>query len=147
MKSYEKYLKELFDDVEYLFYDEIDHRMSEEAYRMAKQFGISVLSDKDIFCIAIINSQVAGAIWTAWNYNEFSFDIVVSKKFQGRGLGKKLVDITLDEYNDSKEAYDSGEGTIIRADVVNQEKMKPLLLGKGFDIENEVHGHTIMTKK
>lgn len=137
---------EFYQNLNYIYGEEIDPDDAEMAYQMAKKHGISVLSDKEIFCIVKDGDEVVGALWTAWNYDEFSFDVVVREDFQGKGVGKKLVDIAISEYNESNEAYDRGEGTIIRADVINP-KMEQLLLKKGFEVESKQPGHTMMVRK
>jgi GNAT superfamily N-acetyltransferase len=138
------YLKE-HSDYEYVYDEEIDSDDADIAYKIAKKHGISVLSDKDLFCIVKDGEEVIGGLWHVFMSGEYSFDVVVRDDYQGKGIGKKLVDIAIREYNETKEAY--GDDTIIRADVVNQDVMIPLLLKKGFEIESKSPGHTLMTRK
>jgi len=136
--------KEYYNEIEYVYGEEIDYGDADEAYRIAKKHGISVLSDKEIYVIAKANDEVVGALWTAWNSEEYSFDIVVREDFQGEGLGTKLVDIAISTYEQDKEAY--GDEAILRADVINP-KMEKMLLKKGFEIESRQPGHALMTRK
>ena len=136
--------KEYYNEIEYVYGEEIDYGDADEAYRIAKKHGISVLSDKEIYVIAKANDEVVGALWTAWNSEEYSFDIVVREDFQGEGLGTKLVDIAISTYEQDKEAY--GDEAILRADVINP-KMEKMLLKKGFEIESRQPGHAMMVRK
>ena len=136
--------KEYYNEIEYVYGEEIDYGDADEAYRIAKKHGISVLSDKEIYVIAKANDEVVGALWTAWNSEEYSFDIVVREDFQGEGLGTKLVDIAISTYEQDKEAY--GDEAILRADVINP-KMEKMLLKKGFEIESRQPDHAMMVRK
>lgn len=136
---------EFYQDLNYIYGDEIDPDDADMAYKMAKKHGISVLSDKDIFCIVKDGDEVVGGLWNVFMSGEYSFDIVIRDDYQGKGIGSKLVDIAIREYNETKEAF--GDDTIIRVDVVNQDVMLPLLLKKGFKIESKSPGHTMMVKK
>ncbi|MFW6172725.1 MAG: hypothetical protein ACOC5T_03175 [Elusimicrobiota bacterium] len=136
---------EFYKDIEYISgEDNIEPEDAEEAYAIAKKHGISVLSDKDIDTIVKVGDMVAGALWTTWLSDEYSFDVVVKNDFQRMGIGSKLIDIALDSYEFDKEAF--GDDAIIRADVINP-KMEKILLGKGFEIESKVPGHTMMIRK
>jgi GNAT superfamily N-acetyltransferase len=135
---------EFYEEVAYVYADELEPRHIDDAYKMAKKHDIGVLSDKEIYTVAISNDEVVGALWTSWLSGEFSFDVVVREDFQGKGVGKKLVDIAIDTYNQDKEAYD--EDAIMRIDVVNP-KMEKMLLSKGFEIEGKQPGHTMMIRK
>lgn len=135
---------EFYEDVAYVFADELDPKHIDDAYKMAKKYDIGVLSDKEIYTIAISNNEVVGALWTSWISGEFSFDVVVREDFQGKGVGKRLVDIAIEAYNQDKEAY--GDEVILRAYVVNP-TMEKILASKGFEVENKIQGQTIMVRK
>ena len=136
--------KEYYNEIEYVYGEDIDGADEDDAYQMAKKHGISVLSDKEIYVVAVSNDEVVGAIWTAWSSKEFSFDVVVRDDFQGQGLGKKLVEIGISTFDEDKEAY--GDDAIMRLDVINI-KMEKMLLKKGFEIESNQTGHTLMVRK
>lgn len=135
---------EHYNELDYIFGEEIEPEDAEMAFQMAKKHDISVLSDKEIFCIAKDGDEVVGGLWNVFMSGEYSFDVVIRDDYQGKGIGSKLVDIAISEYEQTKEAY--GDDTIIRADVVNQ-SMEKILLSKGFEIESKQPGHTMMTRK
>lgn len=135
---------EFFNQIDYIFGEDIDEKDVEMAYRIGKKHDISILSDKEIYCIAKSGNDVVGAVWTTFMSGEFSFDVVVKEDYQGKGIGKKLVDIAIQEYESSKEAF--GDEAIIRAYVVNP-SMEKLLLNKGFEVENRMPGQVTMVRK
>jgi len=148
MIKYKQYLTEKLnesfnDDYETFYGDEIESEDADQAYKLAKKHEISVLSDKEIYAIMKINNEVAGALWTVFMSDEYSFDIVVADKYQGKGIAKELVDMAISDYEQTKEAFDD---PIIRADVVNP-IMKKILLQKGFEVESEVPNHVMMIRK
>jgi len=134
---------EFYNEVEYIFGEDIEPEMQGSAFQMAKENGVSILSDKEINIVAMFEDEVIGALWTAWSREEFSFDVVVRKDYQRQGIGKKLVDMAISTFNQDSEAY--GDEAIIKADVVNP-NMEQMLLKKGFKIEDKYPGHTIMVR-
>lgn len=135
---------EFYEDVAYVYADELDSKHIDDAYKMAKKYNIGVLSDKEIHTVAITNNEVVGALWTSWMSGEFSFDIVVREDYQGQGVGKRLIDIAINTYNEDKEAFDN---PIMKAYVVNKKVMVPMLLKKGFKVEKEYPDQIIMFKE
>lgn len=133
---------EYYNQEEIIFSDDVDYDDVEAAYRMAKKHGISILTDKDLYAIIKRGDDIAGALWTSFLSDEYSFDIVVNDKYQGRGIGKKLVDIAIDDYKSYEDAY--GDEASLKAYVVNKEVMIPLLKRKGFEIEKEYPDQTVM---
>jgi GNAT superfamily N-acetyltransferase/pyrimidine operon attenuation protein/uracil phosphoribosyltransferase len=135
---------EFYSDIAYVYADELESNQIDDAYKMAKKHGISVLSDKEIHTVAISHNQVIGGLWTTWMSGEFSFDVAVRDDYQGQGVGNKLVDIAIDTYEQDKEAF--GDEAIMRVDVINP-TMEKMLLKKGFEIESKQPGHTMMIKE
>lgn len=62
--------------------------------------------------------------------------------YQRQGIAKKLIDFAIDEYYMSKEVY--GDDFKLKGDVVNP-NMVNYLKSKGFVIDDEEHGHILMT--
>ena len=101
-----------------------------EAERIAKEVGINAyhLRDNTLSQVALEGDKVAGALWTNISANLFSFDIVVSKDHQKKGIGAKLVDAAIREFNEMKDAYPDLK---YQVQVVN-ESMTRILRKKGF---------------
>ena len=96
------------------------------------------MRDKELNSAALINGQVAGALFVAWNQYEFSFDVVVAPQFQQQGISKQLIDVAMSEFNSIGEPQ-----SYIKADVVNP-YLIPVLQRYGFQIKQQGGGHTIM---
>lgn len=101
-----------------------------EAERIAKEVGINAyyLRDNTLSQVALEGDKVVGALWTNISGNFFSFDVVVSKDQQGKGLGSKLVDAAIREFNEMRDAYPDLE---YQVKSVN-EGMTKILRRKGF---------------
>lgn len=126
-----------YDDDEYDIY-----AFSDAAEKMAKSGGINILRGKELIYVAIDGDEnVLGALWTEISGDEFSFDVVVDKSAQGKGLGDKLVRLAMDEFN--YQNYD--DNLKYKVDVTNP-AMEKILSRYGFIVIDKMYGHTIMTK-
>jgi ribosomal protein S18 acetylase RimI-like enzyme len=127
-------------------YDE-DYEMSEDsisqAWELVKKSDINVLRDKELRDIEHIGGEVAGALFDSWDNGTYSFDVVVDPKFQGQGIGTKLVDSAISFFNYESEAYPNAD---ISIDVVSP-IMKNILLNKGFEITDIIGEHIYMSLK
>lgn len=121
------------------FDDDNRDDFTNQAWKLAKNSSIHILSDKDLSSVAIINNVVVGALFVAWNQEEFSFDVVVDPKFQNQGIGKQLIDAAMSEFN-----WTEFPDKYIKADVVNS-YLIPVLRRYGFKIQQQIGSHTIMT--
>ena len=128
------------------FMDDDDGNQDElvqRAWEIAKQSPIRILSDKDLSSVALMGGIVAGALFTGWRREEFSFDVIVSPQFQRQGVATQLIDAAISECNQGGEAFPDAH---IKADVVNP-YLVPLLQRRGFVMKQQVGGHTIMTRQ
>ena len=99
-----------------------------ESYALANTSGMNILRDKSPSCYAVSKGHAVGCLFVTDSNDKYSFDIVVSPKFQNQGIGAKLADFAVQEYNQRKDAYDDYDYSI---DVINP-SMKSILLKKGF---------------
>jgi len=127
-----------------------DNYYSLDAERIAKEVGINAyyLRDNTLSQVALEKDKVVGALWTNISGDVFSFDIVVSKDQQGKGVGSKLVDAAIREFNEMKDAYPDLK---YQVKSVN-EAMTRILRRKGFVFSDptrtNLYGDTgYMTKK
>ena len=111
------------------FYGEETYPFAEAAYKLARRLGVNILSDKELFCVMGDQRQLIAAVWTSWVQNEFSFDVVVRPEYQNQGIGTKLVDECISEFEQTKEAY--GDNTHISLHVINP-LMESILARRGF---------------
>ena len=116
------------------------YEASEKAGKIAKDNGINILRGKDLRNVALNKKgDVVGGLWTEVDGNEFSFDIAIDKVAQGKGIGEKLVNEAISEFN--TQDY---EGQLkYKIDVTNP-IMEKLLSKYGFEVVDKIPGHTIM---
>ena len=122
--------------------DDFDYvQGNREAYNLADKAGLNILRDKEPFVYTSLRGKVIGCLFVTDSNQKYSFDIVVSPKFRNLGIGSKLVDIAIQEYNERKPAYNEYDYNI---DVVSP-SMKSILLKKGFSVLQELgSSHWIM---
>jgi GNAT superfamily N-acetyltransferase len=96
--------------------------------------GIQMLTPKELYKMAAINSRIVGAIFVGvgWTKN-FSFDVVVVPEHRGRGIGTELVRLALEKYENLKA---EGEAEYCLVEVVS-ETMEFILADKfGFRVSH-----------
>jgi ribosomal protein S18 acetylase RimI-like enzyme len=118
------------DDIEFDYYTDLN--------RIEKESGINILSDKNLSLLAIKDERVVGALYTGLTGDEFSFYIIVDKTQRGQGIGKKLIDYGLSEFQQLPEDYE------LKLDVVNPDLVNHLLK-RGLKVVGKTGGHTTMT--
>ena len=116
------------------------YEASDKAEQIAKDNGVNILRGKDLRTVAVDkNGETVGGLWTEVNGNDFSFDVAVDKKMQGKGVGEKLVNEAIAEFNNN-----NIEGNLkYNIDVTNP-SMEKLLLKYGFKVVERISGHTLM---
>jgi len=107
------------------------------AMKIARAGGITILRDKELFAAALSGRQVIGAAWESWQGNDYSFDVAVDKAWQNRGVGGKLSDLCIREFDEIKEAY--GEEARMHIHVVNP-IMEHVLQNRGFTKDPTMNG-------
>lgn len=89
------------------------------AYSLAYNLGVGITRDRELKCVILDQDSenlVVGALFTSLEDNIFSFDVVVHRNYQKTGIGTKLINIALDEYQNY--AYDN-ENLKLKVDVIN----------------------------
>ncbi len=129
-------------EIEYVGRDDVPYDYYDDLNRLEKESGIRILRDKEVSILALQNGKVVGALYTTAHPYEFSFDVIVDKAARGQGIGAKLIDFGLSEYNQVADE----QGTELRLDVVNP-WVEKYLLKKGLRILQKIAGHTIMTRE
>jgi len=123
--------------------DEDRSELAEAAWALALASPISILSDKSLAVIAVLNGVVVGAGWKAVSrgYGDepatYDFDVVVAPEAQGKGVGEAVTDALLHDYREERAAYrDMDEELVLDVHVVNP-AMQKLLQRKGLVREQE----------
>ena len=118
-----------------------EYEAADEALRIAKEGGINILSDKHLVGLLIDNTTICGALWVSNNSNEFSFDIAIDRRYQGRQLSYILIDAALEEYAMQNEIYSdmyNGSNLPLNIDVVNPILARTLINKYKFHIKDKV---------
>lgn len=138
LKTYVKLLIESSENVTYEnphdtvvdYYDDLN--------RIEKESGINILRNKDLHSIAIKDGKCVGALYTSLVGENFSFDIIVDKNEQNKGIGNELFKIGMDEFKSLPDTY------TLKLDVVNPNWVQHHLR-RGLKIVDVIGNHTIMT--
>ena len=131
-------VKSAADTISYTYADAdeaFDNVYAEQATAIANETKIYVSRDKYPLFYATCKGVCVGCLYVSDNRQVFSFDIVVNPAYQNRGIGKELVRLAEQEYEERKDAF--GEDYKYDVDVVNP-IMKNLLEERGFTVTDEV---------
>lgn len=124
--------------------ENIDANKAEVLFRKNK---INPGRDKDISHIAVEDGNIIGSVASGWSLDSnmdekvvvYSFDLVVSPDHRRRGVGKKLIEDAVREYEGDKEVQKKGHGAdhaMMKVWVINPH-LVPYLESIGFNIESE----------
>lgn len=109
--------------------------------------GLGITSDRDLDLVVFDTKEekIVAAAWVSFcpSDENYEFDIIVSKDYQGIGLGKKLTKDYIDKYDEYKEIY---EDATMNLHVVN-EKMNSMLKKLGFGVEQTLSIENWIMKK
>ena len=80
--------------------------ITNNAYDLANNCGVAILSDKNLYYIFFDTkfNRLIAALFTSIDSDKYSFDIVVDRSYENMGLGTKLVSIAIEDYNSAKDA-------------------------------------------
>lgn len=126
---------------------EDEHIDAGRAEILFRQNNINYGRDKDISHIAIEDGRIIGSVASGWSLDSsmdekvivYSFDLVVSPDHRRRGVGKKLIDDAVREYEENKEEQKESHGAdhaMMKLWVINP-SIVPYLESIGFDIESK----------
>ncbi len=118
--------------------------LSNQAYDIAEESAIGILSNKELLLVAVDNSYyVHGAVWYAIyddaDYSVFDFDVAVRPTSRSGMIGMRLIDAAISEYEELRHAYDN---LIIKTLVVNPKLIRVLKRKYGFEILSREHGNS-----
>lgn len=126
---------------------EDEHIDADRAEVLFRQNKINYGRDKDISHIAVEDGRIIGSVASGWSLDSYmdekvvvySFDLVVSPDHRRRGVGKKLIEDAVREYEGDKEGQKEAHGAdhaMMKVWVINPH-LVPYLESIGFNIESE----------
>lgn len=122
-----KYLElDVFDE-----FGEINYDVVERSISIANSENIGITKDRELFKMIIDKEQnsVASA-WISFDGDNYEWDVVVVKEYQGMGVGSYLIDECINEYSEYEEMNSLATMDI---SVVNDVMVKALEK-RGFEI-------------
>ena len=123
---------------------EEDYKYIEQAYNLAKEENIGITRDREVVNVVLDNNDnVIATTFDAWDFETFEFDVVVSKKEQGKKIGTQLTDLAIERFEDYKLM---NENAIIKLFVVN-DNMKKILEKRNFEVTQKMQDSYIMSPK
>jgi len=121
--------------------DEVDEDdLFDQVDNLERNSPINVLRGKDLTMIYLNDGKVVGALYVEMEDDVFSFDILVDEENQGNGIGSKLLDAAIQEFNYNK---DDNDTLTVRLDVVN-DLMKKALEKRGLEVKEDNKDRWIM---
>ena len=132
-------------DAPYDDFGDFDYEAEEQAEKIANERGVNILRGKELSqVVRNPEGEVVGAAFIEADGNEYSFDIVVDKDHEGKGIGSVLVDEHVDVPDDM---IDFNPDMKAKIDVINP-SMKAMLEARGFEATQKVaDGRFIMERK
>lgn len=88
--------------------------MIDPASELAEREGIHICRGRDLAAAILCDDQVVGALWTETCAQAFSFDVVVDRNHQKKGIGSYLGKAALAEADELQEL-----GYVLELDVVS----------------------------
>jgi GNAT superfamily N-acetyltransferase len=113
--------------------------LADAAWDLASRSDVNVLSDKDLLAVALDDGELVGAVFDSLVADSYSFDVVVDPDHMGRGVGRKLIDAAMSNFDTLKET-----GAKLVLDVVNR-ALIPTFERRGLKVQSEEGDHVIMT--
>lgn len=117
--------------------------VNNDPWALAQREGVTILSDKELLASAVDTDEgiVVGAVFNAVTPEHYSFDTVVDHRYQHQGLGKQLIEIAMDEFENIKEAYPEIK---LNLEIINPDIIPHLKSQYGLEILEEIPGRTFM---
>lgn len=113
-----------------------------DPWALAKRVGIGIDSTKDFKAGFETDDQLVAALFTAADDECYAFDIVVAPEHQGGGLGSKLMDLAIADYEELREPFPDMRFCL---DAVNPQAVS-MLQSRGFEVERTLGDHTYLTR-
>lgn len=87
-------------------YGDVDGILDEAARDIAIERKLGVTRDRDLSFVAMDGDQVVGAAWTAFDGQNYEFDVAVAKGFDRKGIGRMLTRSAISQRSDLCEGHE-----------------------------------------
>jgi ribosomal protein S18 acetylase RimI-like enzyme len=116
-------------------FGDIDYDAEDAVRKIAKDRNLGITSDRELAFVAKDeNGEIVGGAFTSADQNGYTFDVIVSKEAEGKGVGSKLLDEVINPPYEITDAYPDAK---VKVDVVNP-SMKKMLENRGFIVEEKI---------
>jgi GNAT superfamily N-acetyltransferase len=133
--SYESLEDLELEDYEYDILEQIDDIENKSGIRFTRDRYI----DKLLFDIN--NKKVAGILYLSHDTDKFTFDVVVAKEYQNKGIAKRLIEDALEIYEYDNDLYNNR----IEVDAVNPIMANILKNKFNFKVKEKLPNREILT--
>jgi ribosomal protein S18 acetylase RimI-like enzyme len=142
MKTFKSYLTEndgiRIDYVDSEGYGDVEggadpYEADSYAANLAKRVGLGITRDRDLIGVAMDSNEMVGAIWSAFDGEVHTFDIAVEPKHQTKGIGSKLIDYGINNFD----GMDYPEGASLEFDVTSPIS-RGALERRGFHVDSVI---------
>lgn len=120
-------------------YGEIDYDADEVVRKIARDRNIGLTRDRNLSFIARDeDGEIIGGAYTSLENDEYTFDVIVSREAEGKGIGSRLLDKVINpELSMGYDIYDIYPDLKVKVDVVNP-SMKKMLEKRGFKVDDRI---------
>ena len=114
---------------------EIDYDADDAVRKIARDRNIGLTSDRNLSLVARDeDGEIIGGAYTSLEDSKYTFDVIVSREAEGKGIGSRLLDKVI---NPDYELYDTYPDLKVEVDVVNP-SMKKMLEKRGFQVMQRI---------
>ena len=118
---------------------EIDYDADNAVRGIARDRNIGLTRDRNLSFIARDeDGEIIGGAYTSLENDEYTFDVIISREAEGKGIGSRLLDKVINpELSMGYEIYDMYPDLKVKVDVVNP-SMKKMLEKRGFKVDDRI---------
>ena len=101
-----------------------DYRKAEAAEDIARIVDMGITRDRELSHVAVKGEKVVGALWTAFDGDNYEWDVAVLPEMQRMGIGSRLVDLAISRVSEFQEANPDADMKIHVTSPVMEEMLK-----------------------
>ena len=96
-------------------FGDIDYDAEDAVRKIAKDRNLGITSDRELAFVAKDeNGEIVGGAFTSADQDGYTFDVVVSKEAEGKGVGSKLLDKVINPPYEITEAYPDAKVKVLQ---------------------------------